>query len=257
MRDRETIDSELRRIVLGRRSVHAHDPRPSIREIDALLDERLGHRAEADVVADLPSERVQTDRIKPSKRKGALRRFGPVAALSVSLGAVAALVMLISSAHKPPPAAEAPLAPPPPSAQPSPPPPEALPSPEAHAPRVDIVDRALVATLKHEGVPVPSDEYVTTHGHAVCDFLSQQSNFTEAVSFVQRSSIWDANESTNVAAGAVVSYCPEYERASLAEPQPGVGNALPDLPAVQRDLQGIEGDLKGIRDGLQGITGSQ
>jgi hypothetical protein len=254
MRDRETIDSELRRIAVGRRSAGGQ---PSIREVDALLDERLGHRAEPKVVADSASECDRTGHTKLSKRKGVFRRFGLLAALPLSLVAGAAAVIVMSAAHDPQPAAQPPDVPPPPSAQPGPPPPEAPAPPEAHTPPLDIVDRALVATLKHEGVPVPSDDYVTTHGHAVCDFLSQQPNFAEAVNFVQRSSIWDANESTDVAAGAVVSYCPQYEHASVDETQSGAGSALSDLQAVQRDLQGIEGDLKGIREGLEGIPGQQ
>jgi len=250
MRDRETIDSELRRIALGRRSAGGE---PSIREVDALLDERLGHRAEATVVAAVPPECDRNDRIKLSKRNGVFRRFGLLAALPLSLVAGAAAVIVMSAAHEPQPAAQPPELPPPPSAQPGPPPPEAHATPEAHTPPLDLVDRVLVATLKHEGVPVPSDDYVTAHGHAVCDFLSQQPNFAEAVNFVQRSTIWDENESTDVAAGAVVSYCPQYERATVEETESGAGNALSDLGAVERDLQGVEGDLKGIREGLEGI----
>ena len=105
--------------------------------------------------------------------------------------------------------------------------------------------------LKQEGVPFPSHEYVMSHGHAVCDFLARQSNFTEAVGFVQRSSIWDANQSGEFTAGAIVSYCPRYERAGSDQMQQPYQNALSDLQAIQGRLRGIEGDLQGIRDGLQ------
>jgi hypothetical protein len=261
MRDRETIDSELRRIALGRRSVREHGGQPSIREADELLDERLGHRAEAseteaveacetEVVADTLSKR-ETHNFTPSRRKGVLRRFGLLAALPLSLVAGATVVVMMSAVHNPQPAAQPEVVPPPSSVRPSPA------APEAHAPPLDIVDRAFIGALKQNGVPVPSHEYVTTHGHAVCDFLTHQPNFAEAVSFVQRSSIWDADQSANFAAGAVVSYCPQYESASPDEIQPGFQKALSDLQAVQGDLQGIQGDLQGIRDGLPAIPGSQ
>ncbi|MGD1111591.1 MAG: DUF732 domain-containing protein, partial [Mycobacterium sp.] len=41
MRDRETIDSELRRIAVGREQGR----QPSSREVDELLDELLAHSA--------------------------------------------------------------------------------------------------------------------------------------------------------------------------------------------------------------------
>jgi hypothetical protein len=112
-----------------------------------------------------------------------------------------------------------------------------------------------IDTLKQEGVPVPSHEYVMTHGHAVCDFLAHQPNFAEVVRFVQRSSIWDANQSSDFAAGAIVSYCPQYELASADEMQQALQNALSRVQAIQGDLQGIQGDLPGIRDDLQVIPG--
>ena len=117
--------------------------------------------------------------------------------------------------------------------------------------------QAFVDALKQEGVPVPSHEYVMTHGHAVCDFLTHQSNFAEAVSFVQRSSIWDANQSADFAAGAIVSYCPQYERASSDETQQAYQNALSDMQAIEGRLKGIQGDLQGVRDDLQAIPGHQ
>ena len=103
-----------------------------------------------------------------------------------------------------------------------------------------------IEALKQDGVPVPSHEYVMTHGHAVCDFLAHQPNFAEAVGFVQRSSIWDANQSVDFAAGAIVSYCPQYEPASSDEAQQAYQNALSDLQAIQGHLQGIRDDLQAI-----------
>ena len=44
MRDIETIDSELRLIAAVRRSNREHGGEPSSRQVDELLDERLGHR---------------------------------------------------------------------------------------------------------------------------------------------------------------------------------------------------------------------
>ena len=146
------------------------------------------------------------------------------------------------------------------SAEPTETPPTAAPpkpvAPPAPAPRIDIVDMAFVAALKHEGVPVPSQEYVTAQGHAVCDFLAHQPNFTDAVGFVQRSSIWDANQSADVTAGAIVSYCPQSQP-STPDLQPAYQNALSDLQAVQGKLQDIQGDLEGLQGVLDGIAGRQ
>ena len=261
MRDRETIDQELRLIALGRQSMREQGGRPSSREVDALLDERLGHRAEASetgavaarathVLVDTSPRRGST----PSRRMGGLRRFGPLAVLPLSLLAVAAVLVFMFGMHKsdpappevvPPPA----VVPPPSVARPSPA------APAAHAPPLEIVDRAFIGALKQDGVPVPSNEYVMTHGHAVCDFLTRQPNFAEAVRFVQGSTIWDANQSASFAAGAVVSYCPQYQPSSSDEPQPGFQDALSGLQAIERDLKGIQGDLQGIGDGLSALPG--
>ena len=261
MRDRETIDLELRLIALARRSIREQGGRPSIRQADELLDERLAHRAEASetepveafeatVVADTWSQCDETDEITPHRSKGVLRRFGPFAALPLSLLAVATVLVVMF--HKPDPVAQPTLVPPvvPPStARPNPAP------PKPHAPPLDIVDMAFVDALKRVGVPVPSHEYAMVHGHAVCDFLAHQPNFAGAVDFVQRSSIWDANQSADFAAGAIVSYCPQYEPASPAEVPQAYQNALSDMQAIQGDLQSIQGDLQGIRDGLPAIPG--
>jgi hypothetical protein len=277
MRDRETIDSELRRLAAVRRSIREHGGQLSTRQIDELLDERLGHRPEAsetkasqtEVVTDTWSQFGKTDDSTPSGPKGVLRRFGRLAALPLSLVAAAAVLVVMFAVHNPHPAAE-PTEVPPSGARPNPaeptgvppsgalpnlaeptgvPPSGALPNlaaPQAPAPPLDIIDRAFIDVLKRDGVPVPSHEYVTTQAHAVCDFLAHQPNFAEAVRFVQRTSIWDASQSSNVAAGAVVSYCPQYEIAGADETQHAFQNALSDLQAIQGDLQGIRDDLPAI-----------
>jgi hypothetical protein len=264
MRDREVIDSELRRLAAVRRSIRERGGKPSSRQVDELLDERLGHRAEAseteavgscetELAADTWSQCDETDDITPYRRKGVLRRFGLVATLPLSLVAVAAVLVVMFAVHNPHPAEQ--LTPVPPSGTVVPPsggvvpPSGARPNPAApkdQPPPLDIVDRAFIDALKQNGVPVPSHEYVMTHGHAVCDFLAHQANFAEAVRFVQRSSIWDANQSADFAAGAVVSYCPQYEHASPDEMEQTFQNALSDLQAIEGDLQGIRGDLQAV-----------
>ena len=266
MRDRETIDSELRRLAAMRRAIREQGGQPSSRQADELLDERLGHRPEpseteavggfqTEVVA-YPRSRHETDAMTPYRHKGALRRFGLLAALPLSLIAVVvAVLVVISAVRKPDPAAQPtqpPSAPAAPTAVVPPSGARANPAaPQPHAPPVDIVDMALIDALKQQGVPVPNHEYVTTHGHAVCDFLAHQPNFADAVRFVQQSTVWDANQSAEFATGAIVSYCPQYE---LQSPdQQSLQNALSTVQAIQGDLQGIQGDLHGIRDDLQPI----
>ena len=118
-----------------------------------------------------------------------------------------------------------------------------------------MADVALITALKQEGVPVPSQEYVMAQGHAVCDFLAHQPNFADAVGFVQRSTIWDADQSAGVTAGAIVSYCPQSQPATPDEMQPAYQNTLSDLQAIEGKLQGIQGDLHGIQGGLDGLPG--
>jgi hypothetical protein len=268
MRDREVIDSELRRLAAMRRSVRERGGELSTRQVDELLDERLGHRAgpseseanaarATELVADNWLQFKVTDSSTPHGRKGALRRFGRFAALPLSLIAVTAALVVMFTFHNPHRAAE-PAVVPPPSAQPSPgaqPNPGEQPSPGAQlnpatpktpAPLVDIVDTAFIDVLKQNGVPVPSREYAMIHAHAVCDFLAHQPNVAEAVRSVQQSSIWDAKQSADFAVGAIVSYCPQYEAASSAEMPQAFQNALSDLQAIERDLQGIRGDLQAI-----------
>lgn len=248
MRDRETIDSELRRLAARRRSMPGGEP--STRLIDELLDERLGHRPQPvkpAAAVDTWPQFSKTKAIAPRRRNSALRRFGLPMVLPISLLAVGAVfvvvVFALRNAHPAAQPAEVPSSEQPAPAAPKPPAPQ-----PTHVPSLPIIDRAFIETLKQEGVPVPSQDYVMAQGHAVCDFLSRQPNFADAVSFVQRSSIWDANQSTDVAAGAIVSYCPQYQPASY---QPAIPDQLQQaFQKAQSDLQDIEGDLQGIRDAL-------
>ncbi|WP_025736872.1 DUF732 domain-containing protein [Mycobacterium genavense] len=259
MRDRETIEAELRRIA-------ARGHQLSSREADALLDELLAHSSGMPVAHSVtasehelyvPDAWLRETKTRKTTRRwllGGLRRFGLVAALPLSLVAVlAAAVVMLAAHHQSPPAqsAEAPpsAAPPERSA-----PPEPV-APKAPAPRVDIADAAFVGALKHEGVPVPSQEYVVAQGHAVCDFLAHRRNFADAVGFVQRSSIWDANQSANVTAGAIVSYCPQSQPSMADEMQPAYQNTLSDLQAIEGKLQGIQDDLHGIQGALDTLPG--
>jgi Protein of unknown function (DUF732) len=261
MRDRETIDSELRRLAAERRSIREHGGEPSSHQVDRLLDERLGHRPEASateaiearataVVTHTRSPRAKADDMTPQRRKRIRRRFGLLSALPLSLVAIAAVSMVMFAVRNHHQAAE-PTVIPPSDERPSPAAQKPPAPPINHTPPQDIVDKAFIEALQHEGVPVPSHEYVTAQGHAVCDFLVQQPNFADAVRFVQRSSIWDANQSADVAAGAVVSYCPQYEPAMSDQAQQAFQNSLSAQQAIQGDLQGIHDDLQGIRDGLQ------
>jgi hypothetical protein len=254
MRDRETIDAELRLIASARGSVGEHGGQPAYHQVDRLLDERLGHAPEEiRVVADARRDLAKTH--KHPRRRSALLRFGPLLALPLSLIAVVGAVVVMFTMRHPDPAAP-PAVDPPPSAQPNPAPPKAAAPPQAPVSQADIVDTAFVDVLTREGVPVPSREYALTQGHAVCDFLAHQSNFAQAVSFVQRSTIWDANQSTDVTAGAVVSYCPQYEFANQGDVQQTYQKALTDMQAIQGDLQGIGDGLKRIGDGVPPFPGS-
>jgi hypothetical protein len=241
MRDRETIDSELRRLLATGDL--------SSRQIDELLDERLGHRAQPAPAAPVHTwpQRPKTNTVAPQRRKTARRRLRIPAVLPLSLVAAGAAFAVMFAVHKQHTAVE-PAEAPPASEQPSPPAPKPPAPPVKQAPSLPILDRAFVDTLKQEGVPVPSPDYVMAQGHAACDFLARQPDFAAAVRFVQQSSIWDANQSTDVTAGAIVSYCPQYQPASY---QPAIPDQLQQaFQKAQSDLQAIEGDLQGIRDGL-------
>lgn len=265
MRDRETIDSELRRIALGRRSIREQGGQPSYRDADELLDELLAHSSgipypepatapEIDFVPEAWLRRQETDKTKPRRRTGGLRRLSLFAALPLSLVAIVAAVVVMFALRHQDSSAQ------PTEAQPSEAPPSAAPppvrsAPKAPAPQISIADTAFISALKQEGVPVPSQDYVMSQGHAVCDFLAHQPNFADAVGFVQRSSIWDANQSVSVTAGAIVAYCPQSQAVAADQLQPAYQHSLSDLQAIEGKLQGIQGDLQGIQDDLHGLPG--
>src|SRR5690349_16791513 len=145
MRDRETIDSELRLLAATRRSIREQGRQPSCRKADELLDELLAHDAgtslttpvEPDVVADTRS-RGDTAGGTPRKRKDVLRRrMGLFAALPLSLIAVASAVVVILASHHQDSSAQAPETPP----SVAPPKPVA---PKAPPPRIDVVDMAFI-----------------------------------------------------------------------------------------------------------------
>ncbi|OBA64692.1 hypothetical protein A5647_24765 [Mycobacterium sp. 1100029.7] len=256
MRDRETIESELRRIA-------EQGGQPSSRRADELLDELLAHSTGASRAVPVAAEELvfvpdvwlrEKTKVRKNPRRGhKVRRFGLVAALPLSLiAAVAAVVVWFGSHHQT--SATRPA-----EAQPSQNPPSAAPLkpavPKTPPARVDVTDSAFVAALKHEGVPVPSQEYAVSQGHAVCDFLAHQRNFADAVGFVQRSSIWDADQSADVTAGAIISYCPQSQPSLADQVQPDYQKTLSDLQAIEGKLQGIQDDLHGIQGGLNGLPG--
>lgn len=257
MRDRETIDSELRRIALGRRSIRGQGGESSSREVDELLDELLAHSAGTSLIpAPTASETPAMAGTLPRRGKTALlrragvpRRLGLVAALPLSLVAVAAAAVVMFAGHPQD------SAPQPTEAPPSAAPPPARITPKAPAPRIGVADTAFIAALKHEGVPIPSQDYAMAQGHAVCDFLAHQHNFADAVGFVQRSSVWDADQSTRVTAGAIVAYCPQSLPTAPDEMQPSYQDALSDLQAIDGKLRDIQGGLQGIQGGLDNLPG--
>lgn len=266
MRDRETIDSELRRIAMGRRSIREQGGQPSSREVDELLDELLAHSAgaslmpaptaaETEVVVGTRSRGDNTGTTL-HRRMGALRRLGLAAALPLSLVAAAAAVMVMFAVRQQDSSAQ-PSETPPPAASPSRPaasPPSRM-APHAATPRIGVADTAFIAALKQEGVPIPSQDYVMAQGHAVCDFLAHQHNFSDAVGFVQRSSIWDADQSTHVTAGAIVAYCPQSLPTAPDGMQPSYQDALSDLQAIEGKLRDIQGGLQGIQGDLDNLPG--
>lgn len=264
MRDRETIDSELRRAALRRQSLREQGRQPSSREADELLDELLAHSAgvpfidaDASEIEFVPESWARSStqtRTRPRRRTSVLRRWGLLAALPLSLVAVFAAVVVMFTVRQQDSSSQSAEAQPTngPSAAGAKPPP-----PIGPFPHINIVDSALVETLKREGVPVPSQDYVTSQGHAVCDFLARQPNFEDALKFVQGSSIWDASQSTNVIAGAIVSYCPESEPSITSSLQPAYQNALTDEKAIEGKLHDVQGDLQGIQGVIDGLPGHQ
>ena len=103
MRDRETIDSELRRVAAELRSIRERGGRPSSRQLDALLDERLGHPADAlcDIaILDeicLPAD--EADDRPPRRRRSLLLRLALRAAIPLSLITIAAVVAVMFALH--------------------------------------------------------------------------------------------------------------------------------------------------------------
>ncbi len=95
MRDRETIDSELRLIARRRQALREQGGELSFQQVDELLDERLGHLPEPSKTetAGAQTSVVAPQRLKgaaPRGRKSAVGRFAPLALLPLSLLAVGA-----------------------------------------------------------------------------------------------------------------------------------------------------------------------
>jgi hypothetical protein len=255
MRDRETIDSELRRVAAELRSIRERGGRPSSQQVDALLDERLGHPVEVlcdtAVLDEILAPFEETVERPRRRRRARLLRFALRAAVPLSILAIASVLAVMFTLHRhhppvPPTASPAADEQPGPAARSPFTPPAAPPSPS------DIAEKAMVDALQHEGVPVPSRDYASTQGHAVCDFLGRQPNFTDATHFVQQSTIWDNQQSADFATAAVVTYCPQFESANTDQMQQTMQKSATNLQTIEGDLQGINHDLQGISDGLHG-----
>ncbi|MFZ1164134.1 DUF732 domain-containing protein [Mycobacterium sp.] len=255
MRDRETIDSELRRLAAELRSTREGGGRPSSQRIDALLDERLGHPTEAlfdtAVLDEIRSPATEADERPPRKRRSLLLRMAVRAAIPLSLITIAAVAAVMFALHNRHPKTEPTVSPPS----------DELPTTAAQAPFIppakpvsptDIAENAFLETLQREGVPVPNRDYVVNQGHAVCDFLGRQPNVADAAHFVQHSTIWDAGQSADVVSAAVITYCPQFESAASDQNQQTYQKSLTNLQSIQGDLQGINHDLQDIRDSLPG-----
>jgi Protein of unknown function (DUF732) len=252
MRDRETIDSELRRLAMERRFFREHGDELSSRQLDDLLDERLGHRPSPAVPTAVKARTtvLVADRHR-TRRPGALGRFALRAAIPLSLlTCVAVLVATLAFHYRHPPSQPTVI----PQSDERPRPPAAIPPAPPVTPPApqDTADKALIEVLQHEGVPAPTHDYVTTQGHAVCDFLGRQPDLAEAAHFVQRSTVWDADQSAEFASAAVVTYCPQFATADSDKMQQTLQTSQSNLQAIQGDLQGINNDLQDIRDGLPG-----
>lgn len=254
MRDRETIDSELRRVAAELRSIRERGGLPSSQQVDALLDERLGHPIEVmsdtAVLDEILAPFEDTVDRPRRRRRGRLLRFALRAAVPLSVLAMAAVLVTMVTLHRHHRPAEptattvsdervSPVAAPPPLRPPTTPPSSA-----------DIAEKAMVDALQQEGVPVPSRDYAATQGHAVCDFLGKQPSFSDATQFVQRSTIWDNRQSADFAAAAVVTYCPQFESTTNSQAEQTMQKSVTNLQAIEGDLQGINHDLEGIQNGL-------
>jgi hypothetical protein len=255
MRDRETIDSELRRVAAELRSIRERGGRPSSQQVDALLDERLGHPVEVlsdtAVLDEILAPFEETVERPRRRRQRRLLRFALRAAIPLSvlaIGAVLAVMFTLNRHHPPVERAASPVTDeqPGPATRPPAVPPAAPPSP------ADIAEKAMVEALQREGVPVPSRDYASSQGHAVCDFLGREPNFADATHFVQQSTIWDAPQSADFATAAVVTYCPQFESTNTDQMQQVLQKSATNLQTIEGDLQGINHDLQGISDGLHG-----
>jgi hypothetical protein len=255
MRDRETIDSELRRVAAELRSIRERGGRPSSQQVDALLDERLGHPVEVlcdtAVLDEILAPFEETFERPRRRRRGGLLRLALRAAVPLSvlaIGSVLVVMFMLHRDHRPfePVTTQASEERPSPVA----PPPFIPPAKVASA--TDIAEKAMVDVLQHEGVPVPNRDYVATQGRAVCDFLGRQSNFADATQFVQRSTIWDAHQSADFTTAAIVTYCPQFESTSTDQAQQTYQKSVTNLQTIDGDLQGINHDLQDISDGLHG-----
>lgn len=259
MRDRETIDSELRRVAAELRSIRQRGGQPSSQQVDALLDERLGHPVEVlcdtAVLDEILAPFEGTVERRRSRRRGRLLRLAMRAAVPVSAFTIAAALVALLVLHRhhrspqpsPEPMAES-VAASQTSTVASPP---LVPPAKATSP-AEVAEKAMIDALQHEGVPVPSRDYVTTHGHAVCDFLGRQPNITDATQFVQRSTVWDAHESADFTAAAIVTYCPQFESTGTEQAQQTFQKSVTTLQTIEDNLRGINNDLQDISDGLHG-----
>jgi hypothetical protein len=253
MRDRETIDSELRRVAAELRSIRERGGRPSSQQVDALLDERLGHPIE--VLSDIAvldeilapfEEGLEPPR---RRRRGGLLRLAMRAAVPLSAIAIAAVLVvmfIIHRHHRPTEPAATPVA----EEQASPVASAPLLSPASHPSSTDIAEKAMVDALQHEGVPMPNSDYASTQGRAVCEFLDKNPSVADANQFVQRTTIWDAQQSADFTAAAVVTYCPQFESTANEQMQQTYQKSVSNLQTIEGDLQGINHDLQGISDAL-------
>ena len=255
MRDREAIDSELRRVAAELRSIRERGGRPSSQQVDALLDERLGHpvevRCDTAVLDEILAPFEETFERPRRRRRGGLLRLALRAAVPLSVLAVGSVLVVMFMLHRHP-RPSVPATSPVSEEQPGPvAAPPFIPPTKASSP-TDIAETAMIDVLQHEGVPVPNRDYVATQGHAACDFLGRDASFADATQFVQRSTIWDAHQSADFTTAAIVTYCPQFESTSNDQAQQTYQKSLTNLQAVQGDLQGINRDLQDISDGLHG-----
>ena len=132
------------------------------------------------MVADAWSHRDEIDDIRPYRRMGALRRFGPSRGVAaVSAGRRHRDSGDVRGAHKPPPAEE-----------PAAPPPSSSANPYTRLCRKHPLHCLTSSTARSSPCcnrwrANSQPRIVTTHGHAVCDFLTQQPNLADAVRYVQ------------------------------------------------------------------------